>query len=95
MRMSMITTSGRSFLACSTASNPSLASPTTLRGGAGGFLLKDAPEEQLVAAIRIAADGGSIFAPSITRRLVEEFARAATPRRLRPSSLTSPRASWK
>jgi DNA-binding NarL/FixJ family response regulator len=46
-----------------------------LRAGASGFLLKDAPEEQLVAAIRIAADGGSTFAPSVTRRLVEEFSR--------------------
>jgi DNA-binding NarL/FixJ family response regulator len=48
-----------------------------LRAGASGFLLKDAPEDRLVAAIRIAADGGSIFAPSATRRLVEEFARKA------------------
>ena len=46
-----------------------------LRAGASGFLLKDAPEEQLVAAIRVAADGGSIFAPSVTRRLIEEFAK--------------------
>jgi DNA-binding NarL/FixJ family response regulator len=46
-----------------------------LRAGASGFLLKDAPEEQLVAAIKIAADGGSTFAPSVTRRLVEEFSR--------------------
>jgi DNA-binding NarL/FixJ family response regulator len=46
-----------------------------LRAGAGGFMLKDAPEEQLVAAIRVAADGGSTFAPSVTRRLVEEFSR--------------------
>jgi DNA-binding NarL/FixJ family response regulator len=44
-----------------------------LRVGASGFLLKDAPEDQLVAAIRVAADGGSIFAPSVTRRLIEEF----------------------
>jgi DNA-binding NarL/FixJ family response regulator len=48
-----------------------------LRAGASGFLLKDAPEEQLVAAIRVAADGGSIFAPSVTRRLVERFATVA------------------
>jgi DNA-binding NarL/FixJ family response regulator len=50
-----------------------------LRAGASGFLLKDAPEEQLVAAIRVAADGGSIFAPSATRLLVEEFSRRAPP----------------
>ena len=48
-----------------------------LRAGASGFLLKDAPEDQLVAAIRVAADGGSIFAPSITRRLIERFATVA------------------
>jgi DNA-binding NarL/FixJ family response regulator len=48
-----------------------------LRVGASGFLLKDAPEDQLVAAIRVAADGGSIFAPSVTRRLIEEFTRRA------------------
>jgi len=50
-----------------------------LRAGASGFLLKDAPEDQLIAAIRVAADGGSIFAPSVTRRLVEEFAARAHP----------------
>jgi DNA-binding NarL/FixJ family response regulator len=48
-----------------------------LRVGASGFLLKDAPEDQLVAAIRVAADGGSIFAPSVTRRLIEEFTQRA------------------
>jgi DNA-binding NarL/FixJ family response regulator len=46
-----------------------------LRAGASGFLLKDAPEDQLVAAIRVVADGGSLFAPTVTRRLVEEFTR--------------------
>jgi DNA-binding NarL/FixJ family response regulator len=55
-----------------------------LRSGASGFLLKDAPEDHLVAAIRVAADGGAMFAPSVTRRLVEEFvgrAQAAAPPR--------------
>ena len=47
-----------------------------LRAGASGFLLKDAPEEQLSAAIRVAAEGGSMFAPSVTRRLIERFAAA-------------------
>jgi DNA-binding NarL/FixJ family response regulator len=46
-----------------------------LRAGASGFLLKDAPEERLCAAIRIISDGGSLFAPSVTRRLIEEFSR--------------------
>jgi DNA-binding NarL/FixJ family response regulator len=44
-----------------------------LRAGASGFLLKDAPGDQLVAAIKIVAGGGSLFAPSVTRRLVERF----------------------
>ena len=46
-----------------------------LRAGASGFLLKDVPEEQLVAAIHVVAAGGSLFAPTVTRRLIEEFAR--------------------
>jgi DNA-binding NarL/FixJ family response regulator len=48
-----------------------------LRAGASGFLLKDAPEEQLISGIRIVADGGSLFAPAVTRRLIEGFAGAA------------------
>jgi len=47
-----------------------------LRAGASGFLLKDAPEEQLVMGIRVVADGGSLFAPAVTRRLIERFAGA-------------------
>ena len=50
-----------------------------LRAGASGFLLKDAPEERLLAAIRIVADGGSLFAPSVTRRLIERFASLGEP----------------
>jgi DNA-binding NarL/FixJ family response regulator len=50
-----------------------------LRAGASGFLLKDAPEDQLVAAIRVAADGGAMFSPSVTRRLIEEFSRRVSP----------------
>jgi DNA-binding NarL/FixJ family response regulator len=46
-----------------------------LRAGASGFLLKDAPEERLTTAIRVVADGGSLFAPSVTRRLIAEFSR--------------------
>ncbi len=47
-----------------------------LRAGAGGFLLKDAPEAQLVAALRTVAEGVSLLAPSVTRRLVAAFAPA-------------------
>ena len=50
-----------------------------LRAGASGFLLKDAPEEQLVSGIRIIAGGASLFAPTVTRRLIERFARAEPP----------------
>ncbi len=46
----------------------------SLRAGASAFLLKDAKEHQLVAAIRVVAEGGSLFAPSVTRRLIERFA---------------------
>ena len=46
-----------------------------LRAGASGFLLKDAPAEQLIAAIRVVAAGEALLAPSVTRRLIEEFAR--------------------
>jgi DNA-binding NarL/FixJ family response regulator len=50
-----------------------------LRAGASGFLLKDAPDEQLIRAIRVVADGSSLFEPSAIRRLVEEFAPRHTP----------------
>ena len=50
-----------------------------LRAGASGFLLKDAPEQQLTAAIRVAADGGALFSPSVTRKLIERFAGHADP----------------
>jgi DNA-binding NarL/FixJ family response regulator/class 3 adenylate cyclase len=46
-----------------------------LRAGASGFLLKDTPPEQLVAGIRAVASGDSLLAPSVTRRVVEEFVR--------------------
>lgn len=46
---------------------------SALRAGASGYLLKDAPVDQLVAAVRVAFHGSGIFAPSITTRLVEEF----------------------
>ena len=50
-----------------------------LRAGASGFLLKDAPAESLIAGIRVVADGEALLAPSITRRLIEEFARGGGP----------------
>ena len=48
---------------------------SALQAGASGFLLKDAPEDQLLAAIRVVSAGGALFSPSVTRRLIDEFAR--------------------
>jgi DNA-binding NarL/FixJ family response regulator len=50
-----------------------------LRIGASGFLLKDAPADRLLDAIRVIAAGDALLAPSITRRLIEQFTRAARP----------------
>jgi DNA-binding NarL/FixJ family response regulator len=46
-----------------------------LRAGASGFLLKDAPEAQLIAAIHTVAEGGALLAPTVTRRLLDHYAR--------------------
>ncbi|GLW12747.1 DNA-binding response regulator [Microtetraspora sp. NBRC 13810] len=46
-----------------------------LRAGASGFLLKDTPPADLLAAIRVVAAGEALLAPTVTRRLIEEFAR--------------------
>ncbi|MFE7122360.1 response regulator, partial [Streptomyces sp. NPDC057654] len=63
-----------------------------LRVGASGFLLKDAPPADLIAAVRVVASGDALLAPSVTRRLIEEFARQRpAPRRTpvpRPQELT-------
>ncbi|MEU4235911.1 response regulator transcription factor [Actinoplanes sp. NPDC026619] len=50
-----------------------------LRAGAAGFLLKDAPSSRLIAAVRAAATGDSLIEPSITRRMVEQFAAPPAP----------------
>ncbi|MDQ3631531.1 MAG: response regulator transcription factor [Actinomycetota bacterium] len=50
-----------------------------LRIGASGFLLKDTPADRLLDAVRVVAAGDALLAPSITRRLIEQFARAARP----------------
>jgi len=60
-----------------------------LRAGASGFLLKDAPRADLAAAIRIAAAGDALLAPSVTRRLIEAFARRPAPAAPSPSRLAS------
>jgi DNA-binding NarL/FixJ family response regulator len=46
-----------------------------LRAGASGFLLKDVPRDELVRGVRVVADGEALLAPSVTRRLIEDFAR--------------------
>jgi DNA-binding NarL/FixJ family response regulator len=50
-----------------------------LRGGASGFMLKDRPPEELLAAIRVIAAGEALLAPNVTRRLIEHFARQPDP----------------
>ena len=60
-----------------------------LRSGASGFLLKDAPRADLVAAVRVAAAGDALLAPSVTRRLIEAFARRPASVAPAPSRLLS------
>jgi len=50
-----------------------------LRAGASGFVLKDDPPEQLIAAIRTVADGDALLSPAITRRVIETFVRSPSP----------------
>jgi DNA-binding NarL/FixJ family response regulator len=50
-----------------------------LRAGAAGFLLKDAPRERLIEAIRVVHSGEALLSPSITRRLIEDFAARSDP----------------
>ena len=51
-----------------------------LRAGASGFLLKDTPPEQLVAAIQVVAAGDALLSPSITRRVISEFVKGTGPK---------------
>jgi DNA-binding NarL/FixJ family response regulator len=51
-----------------------------LRAGASGFLLKDTPPEQLVAAIHVVANGEALLSPSITRRVISEFVKGNGPK---------------
>ncbi len=46
---------------------------SALQNGASGFLVKDAPADQLIAAVRVVASGEALLSPSITRRLIERF----------------------
>lgn len=56
----------------------------SLRLGASGFLLKDAEPSRLLDAIRVVAEGGSLLAPSVTRRVIEEFGSGRRPARPHP-----------
>ncbi len=58
-----------------------------LRAGASGFLLKDAPAEELAAAIRVVAAGESLLAPGVTRRVIDAFVRRPAP----PATTREPR----
>jgi DNA-binding NarL/FixJ family response regulator len=60
-----------------------------LRAGAAGFLLKDAPRERLVEAIRVVHGGDALLSPSITRRLIEDFAARTDPLEPPPALLES------
>jgi DNA-binding NarL/FixJ family response regulator len=67
-----------------------------LRAGASGFLLKDCTTEELVHAVRVVGGGEALLAPSVTRRLIEEFARRppaaapqSPPREAAPSALAT------
>jgi DNA-binding NarL/FixJ family response regulator len=60
-----------------------------LRAGATGFLLKDSPRADLIAAVRAAAAGDALLAPSVTRRLIEAFARRPAETAPSPSQLAS------
>jgi DNA-binding NarL/FixJ family response regulator len=58
-----------------------------LRSGASGFLLKSAPRDQLVGAVRVVAGGEELLAPAITRRLIQDFVRRPPPGSTQPARL--------
>ncbi len=60
-----------------------------LQAGASGFLLKHAPARELLNAVRVVAAGDALLAPSITKRLIEDFVRSRRTERVRPAELTA------
>jgi DNA-binding NarL/FixJ family response regulator len=60
-----------------------------LRAGASGFLLKDAPAADLITAVRVVAAGEALLAPSVTRRLIAEFAARPAANKPRPTALNA------
>jgi DNA-binding NarL/FixJ family response regulator len=59
-----------------------------LKAGASGFLLKDAPRDQLVGAVRTVAAGEALLAPALVRRLIEDFVRRPAPGARSPTELS-------
>ena len=59
-----------------------------LQAGASGFLLKHAPARELLNAVRVVAAGEALLAPSITKRLIEDFVKSRRTERVRPARLT-------
>jgi DNA-binding NarL/FixJ family response regulator len=62
-----------------------------LRSGASGFLLKDAPVEDLLRAVRLVSRGDAVLSPAVTRRVIEEFASSRPAARAEPSPDLTPR----
>jgi DNA-binding NarL/FixJ family response regulator len=62
-----------------------------LRSGASGFLLKDAPAEELLTAVRVVSRGDAVLSPAVTRRVIEEFAASRPAARTQPSPDLTPR----
>jgi len=60
-----------------------------LAAGASAFLLKAAPPEDLIKAIRVVAQGDALLAPSVTKRLIEEFAKRPEPTNKKPKELST------
>ena len=58
-----------------------------MKAGASGFLLKDAPRDQLVGAVRTVAAGEALLAPALVRRLIEDFVRRPAPGARSPTEL--------
>jgi len=59
-----------------------------VRAGASGFLLKRSPPEEVIAGVRVVAAGDSLLSPSVTRRLLDEFARSTASSADRPAEVT-------
>jgi DNA-binding NarL/FixJ family response regulator len=59
-----------------------------LRAGASGFMLKDAPPEEITAAVRIVATGEALLAPAVTRAVIEEFVRQRPPAAQAPAPVS-------